>query len=218
VTWLARLYIWATYRLYNEFAWAYDLVSWLVSLGRWSGWRLSVLEQISGPRVLEIGFGTGELLSEMAVRGLKPVGLDLSPAMHRIAARKLSRRGLQVPQVRGVAQAMPFPDGVFDAIVCTFPAGYILDAATLHEAARVLSPPDTATGRGGGRLVIAGLIVGIDVPVWRTAMQLLDGVEGEAVLDHFTSLARAAGLQVRVLKQDGGRFHVPVIVAERRMA
>jgi ubiquinone/menaquinone biosynthesis C-methylase UbiE len=218
VTWLGRLYIWATHRLYNEFAWFYDLASWIVSLGRWSGWRLSALDQIAGTRVLEIGFGTGELLSEMAVRGLKPVGLDLSPAMQRITAGKLFRRGLDVPQVRGIAQAMPFPNEVFDAVVCTFPAGYILDPATLYEAARVLSPPDVATGSGGGRLVIVGLIVTVDIPVWRTAMQLVSDVEGEVVLDHFTGLAHAAGLQVKVLEQQGGRFRVPVIVAERRAA
>jgi ubiquinone/menaquinone biosynthesis C-methylase UbiE len=215
VTWLGRLYIWATHRLYNEFAWAYDLVSWVVSLGRWSGWRLSVLDQIAGPRVLEIGFGTGELLSEMAMRGLEPVGLDLSPAMHRIAAGKLARRGLDVPRVRGIAQAMPFPDWVFDAIVCTFPAGYILDAATLYEAARVLKPPDSDTGRGGGRLVVVGLTVAVDSAAWRSAMQFLFGVEDEATLERFARLARAAGLQVKVLEQEGGRFRVPVIVAER---
>jgi ubiquinone/menaquinone biosynthesis C-methylase UbiE len=215
LTWLGRLYIWATYRLYYEFAWAYDLASWIVSLGRWSGWRRSALDHVAGPRVLEIGFGTGELLLEMAARGLKPVGLDLSPAMHRIAARKLSRRGLGVSRVRGIAQAMPFPDEVFDAIVTTFPAGYIMDPATLYEAARVLSPPNVAAGEGGGRLIVVGLTVTVDLPAWRSAMRFLFGGEGEAALDGFTALAQAAGLQVAVFEQEGGRFRVPVIVAER---
>ena len=215
MTWLGRLYIWATYRLYYEFAWAYDLASWIVSLGRWSGWRLSALDYVAGPHVLEIGFGTGELLLEMGARGLTPVGLDLSPAMHRITARKLSRRVLGVPLVRGITQAMPFPEATFDAIVSTFPAGYILDPATLYEAARVLSPPDVAAGRGGGRLVVVGLTVAVDLPTWRSAMRFLFGGEGEAALDRFTALAQAAGLQVAVLKREGGRFRVPVIVAER---
>ena len=216
MTWFGRLYIWATYRLYNEFAWAYDLVSWLVSLGRWSGWRLSALDQITGPRVLEVGFGTGELLSEMAVRGLEPVGLDASPAMHRVAARKLARRALDIPRVSGVVQAMPFPDRSFDSIVCTFPAGYILEPATLCEAARVLSPPDQATGKGGGRLVVVGIVVAIDIPVWRRAMQFLFGVQGVAVLERFTELAQAAGLHVGILEQGNGSMRVPVIVAERQ--
>ena len=216
VTWLGRLYIWATYRLYSEFAWAYDLVSWLVSLGRWSGWRLSALDQITGQRVLEVGFGTGELLSEMAVRGLAPVGLDASPAMHRVTARKLARRALDVPRVSGVVQAMPFPDERFDSIVCTFPAGYILEPATFCETARVLSPPDPATGKGGGRLVVVGMVVAIDVPVWPRAMQFLFGVQGGAVFERFTGLAQAAGLQVDILEQGNGRMRVPVVVAERQ--
>ena len=218
MTWLGRLYIWATYRLYDEFAWAYDLVSWLVSLGRWSGWRLSALDQITGQRVLEVGFGTGELLSEMAVRGLEPVGLDASPAMHRVTARKLARRALDIPRVSGVTQAMPFPDGSFDSIVCTFPAGYILEPATLCEAARVLSPPDPATARAGGRLVVVGMVVAIDVPVWRRAMQFLFGAQGGAVLERFTGLAQAAGLHVDILEQGDGRMRVPVVVAERQHA
>ena len=215
VTWLGRLYIWATYRLYDEFAWAYDLVSWLVSLGHWSGWRLSALDQITGKRVLEVGFGTGELLSEMAVRGLDPVGLDASLAMHRVTARKLALRGLDIPRVSGIVQAMPFPDESFDSVVCTFPAGYILEPATLCETARVLSSPDPATGRGGGRLVVVGLVVAIEVPVWRRAMQFLFGAQGEDVIDRFTDLAQAAGLLVDILEQDNGRVRVPVVVAER---
>jgi len=216
MTWVGRLYIWATYRLYNEFAWAYDFVSWLVSLGRWSGWRLSTLDQITGQRVLEVGFGTGELLSEMAVRGLDPVGLDASPAMHRVTARKLARRALDVPRVSGVVQAMPFPAESFDSIVCSFPAGYILELATLCEAARVLSPPDPAIGKGGGRLVVVGMVVAIDVPAWRRVMQFLFGVQGGAVLERFTGLAQAAGLQVHILEQGNGRIRVPVVVAERQ--
>jgi ubiquinone/menaquinone biosynthesis C-methylase UbiE len=65
MTWFARLYLWATHRLYDEFAWAYDLASWLVSLGRWSGWRRRALDHVVGQRVLEVGFGTGGLLLEL---------------------------------------------------------------------------------------------------------------------------------------------------------
>ena len=215
MTWLGRLYIWATHRLYDEFAWAYDLVSWVVSLGRWSSWRLSALDSTVGKRVLEIGFGTGELLTEMAQRDLDPVGLDASLAMHRVTARKLARRGLDVPTAIGLAQSMPFPAESFDSVVSTFPAGYILDLATLEETARVLCRPDPSTGKAGGRLVVVGLVVSVDVPVWRQVMQFLFGVQGDLVLDQFTGLAQAAGLYVDVLELGSGRVRVPVVVAER---
>ncbi|HOG46271.1 MAG TPA: class I SAM-dependent methyltransferase, partial [Anaerolineae bacterium] len=159
LAWPARGYRWATERLYHEFAWAYDAVSWLVSLGRWSGWRRQALAYVGGPRVLELGFGTGELLIEMAGRGWQAVGLERSPAMQRVTARKLRRQGLRVPRLCGAAQALPLAAASLDAIVATFPADYILAPGTWHEAARALRP--------GGRLVIAGLFVELDLPALR---------------------------------------------------
>lgn len=216
MTWLARLYIWATYRLYQELAWAYDLVSWLVSLGHWSGWRRSALDYVVGRRVLEVGFGTGELLVEMAGRDLAAIGVDPSLAMHRVAARKLSRRHVEVPRLQGLAQAMPFADEQFDAILCTFPAGYIVEAQTLLEVARLLRPRNPVTGDGGGRLVVVGMVVWMDNRLWRRATQLLFGAGGEAVVDRFRRLAEAAGLQVSVSDCRGPGLRVPVVLAERR--
>jgi hypothetical protein len=111
---------------------------------------------------------------------------------------------------------MPFPDECFDSIVCTFPAGYILHLATLFEVARVLCSPDPATDKVGGRLVVAGMVVTVDVPVWRRVMQFLFGVQGGAVLEQFTGLARIAGLHVDILEHGSGRVRVPVVVAERQ--
>ena len=148
-TWRVRLYLWATRRLYNEFAWAYDSVSWLVSLGQWSRWRSATMEHITGQRVLETGCGTGVLLCEMSDSGLQVTGLDPSPAMRRIARRRLARRGIRVPLVTGIAQALPFAAGAFDTVVATYPAEYILSPDTFAEAARVLALR--------GRLVISGL-------------------------------------------------------------
>ena len=216
MTWLGRLYIWATYRLYDELAWAYDLVSWAVSLGRARGLRLAALDHVTGRRVLEIGFGTADLLAEMARRDLEPVGLDASPAMHRVAARKLARRGLEAPRVRAVTQGLPFPDGSFDAVVSTFPAGYIMHAATLREVARLLRPPDPVTGQGGGRFIVAGLVVEIAVPALQRAVQALLGWEDRAVVERFANLVQAAGFGVKVLEAQNGWLRAPLVVAERR--
>lgn len=215
MTWLARLYIWATHRLYNEFAWAYDLASWLVSLGHWSAWRRSALDYVVGRRVLEVGFGTGELLIEMAHRDFQAVGLDLSPAMHRVTARKLSRRQIETPRLRGLVQAMPFVDGQFDSILCTFPAAYILDPETLREVARLLRPGSPVAGNGAGRLVVVGMVVGMDNRVWRRTMRFVFGASEESALDRFKRVAGAAGLQVTVIDAGGSGFHVPVVLAER---
>jgi ubiquinone/menaquinone biosynthesis C-methylase UbiE len=214
VTWLAKLYIWATYRLYDEFAWAYDLVSWLVSLGRWSEWRKSSLDYVAGQRVLEIGFGTGELLLEMARREMQVVGLELSTAMQRITTSKMARRGLDVPRLRGIVQAMPFADGQFDTVVSTFPATYILEPDTLQEVARLLRPPNPHTGSEGGRFVVVGMVVWKEGWLWRRAVRLLFGSgSGESAFSRFERIATAAGLRVKVIDLVDQGWHVPVIVA-----
>jgi len=137
---------WGFHLLYNQFAWTYDAVSWLVSLGNWRRWQRAVIPHLRGERVLDLACGTGNLLIDLAEAGYRPCGLDLSPYMVRITRRKLRRRGLGVPLCRGRAQALPFAGGVFDAVVATFPAGFILHPATLREVTRVLRP--------GGRAVV----------------------------------------------------------------
>jgi len=137
--------------LYNELAWLYDAVSWLVSMGLWRRWQRSALAFLPSPgaRVLELGCGPGHLLVEMAARGYRIAGLDLSPGMARLAGRRLRRAGRPASGVllcRGRAGALPFAPGSFDAVVATFPTAYIVDPACLGSLARVL--------RAGGRLVI----------------------------------------------------------------
>lgn len=213
VTWFAKLYLWATHRLYDELAWAYDLASWLVSLGRWSGWRQRALDYVVGQRVLEVGFGTGELLLELGRRDCEVVGLDLSPAMHRVTARKLRRQGVEIPRVCASVRSMPFADGWFDSIVSTFPADYILEETTLCEVARLLCPPNPINGSPGGRFIVVGMVVSSDHWLWRWAMRLFFGSQGETALGRFERIASAAGLSVRVLEKEGRGLRVPVVLA-----
>jgi SAM-dependent methyltransferase len=215
VTWFARLYLWATYRLYYEFAWAYDLAAWLVSLGRWAGWRSSALSYVKGERVLEVGFGTGELLAEMAGQGLRVVGLELSMPMHRRTARKLARKGLAVPRVRAAVQDAPFAEGCFDAIVSTFPAGYILEAASLREMARLLRRPDPVLGAEGGRLIVVGLFMRWENRFWNWVMGLLFGEQEGVALERFGRVSQRAGLRVTVIDPGGHGLRAPVVLAER---
>ncbi len=149
-SWPQRAYLWACDRLYHELAGGYDPISWLVSLGGWDRWRRLALDVVQG-RVLELGYGTGALLATLTAAGRPVVGLELAPAMQRVAARRFARAGMQPPQVRGDAAALPLAANCFDTVLATFPAPYILAPATLAECRRVLKP--------GGRLVIVGLWV-----------------------------------------------------------
>lgn len=226
--WLRRLYGWACERLYAELAWSYNLVSWLVSFGWWEQWRVVALSYVQGPRVLEIGFGTGELLPKLAARTVLTVGLDLSPAMHRQALRKLWRLGLTLPLVQARAQAMPFADHRFDTIIATFPAPYILEPTTLAECARLLALPPTVTSstiaaqRGrGGQLIIVGLWVDFAQPQWTRWTRwipLFYGRPSAATLARLADLFTTAGFSATLVDRPVGPFRVGVVIAERSAA
>lgn len=124
--------------LYHQFAWTYDGVAWLVSLGAWRKWVLSVVPYLNGPRTLEIGYGPGHLQTTLCQKGITPFGLDESRQMENITRRRLTRLGLQPNLVRGDALALPFVQRSIHQVVMTFPSEYILNPTTLAEIHRVL--------------------------------------------------------------------------------
>ncbi len=132
--------------LYNELAWTYDSVSWLVSLGQWRDWQQVAIPFLKGYRILELAHGPGHMLVALRLAGHEVVGTDLSPAMLRLARNRLESRGLQAPLVRAAAQDLPFAGGSFDSVLATFPAEFIAEPHSIASLNRVLCP--------GGRLVI----------------------------------------------------------------
>jgi ubiquinone/menaquinone biosynthesis C-methylase UbiE len=143
---------WLEPRLYTRFAWSYDLVAWLVSLGQWKHWQVVGIDRLPPGSVLEIGHGPGHVMARL-LRSKRPAaGLDLSPQMSRQAARRLAKARLAKSLVRGRAQSLPFASGVFHGVISTFPSAYILDAQTAAEAWRVLRP-------GGPFIVLPGAYV-----------------------------------------------------------
>lgn len=151
--------------LYNEMAWCYDTVSWAVSLGHWHAWTRTSVLYLRGPRVLEIAFGTGDLLLDLRAAGVNVCGLDLSPHMVTVARRKLRKAGLPAPITRGSVTHLPFADGSFDSVVSTFPTPFIRQDDVLDELARVL--------RLGGCLVIVDRAQLLK-PAWTA--RLIDGL------------------------------------------
>jgi len=126
--------------LYHTFAWAYDTVAAVVSVGQWRSWVMSVVPYLSGPRILELGHGPGHLQARLLAEGRSAFGLDESCQMGWQARKRLLRKGYSPSLSRGMAQALPFPAGTFHQVVATFPSEYIADPRTLLEVYRVLVP------------------------------------------------------------------------------
>ncbi|MCL2850408.1 MAG: class I SAM-dependent methyltransferase [Micrococcales bacterium] len=104
----------------------------------------------SGCRVLDVGCGTGRLLTLLADRGAIGSGVDVSPEMVAVAQAANPQMDIR----EGTAEHLPFEDAAFDMVV-TCLAYHHMDAREtfLAEAVRVLVP--------GGRVVIVEPRLGV---------------------------------------------------------
>lgn len=139
-TWLANILKVFFKLLYHPFAWSYDLVANIVSVGMWNKWRQSILPDLNGLNILEIGHGPGHLQKELLAPNKIIHGLDLSPQMGRIAFKRLMKLGQHPNLVNGKVQQLPYSSNSFDQIAATFPSEYILSSKTIQEIYRVLKP------------------------------------------------------------------------------
>src|SRR5205814_1088053 len=109
---------------------AYDWVSRTFFRGEWRHWQRAAIPPLAGipstpslgagtrPRVLEAGFGTGDLQADLRAAGYAPYGVDLSAAMARIGQRKAHRAGAGAFRLaRAATQALPFRTASFAAVV-----------------------------------------------------------------------------------------------------
>ncbi|GIJ09890.1 class I SAM-dependent methyltransferase [Micromonospora andamanensis] len=143
----------------------YDPFSRLAGIGRIHGQLMDRANLRSGQRILEIGCGTGNLLTALGRRlpGIDALGIDPDPAALRRARRKAARRRLPIRYEQAFAGALPLPDDSVDRVLSAFMLHHLdSDEHTraLGEVRRVLRPggelhvldfDGTPSGRGGGR-------------------------------------------------------------------
>ena len=154
-------------------------------------------------RLLDVGCGTGAASRKAAALARSVVGVDLSSEMLREAG-ELARAIDNVTFMQADAEALPFADGSFTAVLCTNSFHHYPNPAnTLREMSRVLSP--------AGRLVVGDPCA--DVWTVRVADVFLKRMEpGHIRLyrsDEMASFLYGAGLtDVRVRKLIDGAMTI----------
>ena len=115
-------------------------------------YRQRLLELVpDGVSLLEIGVGTGGLLSELAARASPVIGVDHSPAMLTEARRRLDDKSIGGIELRlGEMTHLPLPDASVGCVVANMVLHHAADPpAVLTEIRRVLV--------SGGVLLLADL-------------------------------------------------------------
>lgn len=98
---------------------------------------LDAAEVGAGTRLLDVGCGTGMLLTLAAGRGARPSGIDVTPELLAIARRRLPEADLR----EGDMESLPWDDEAFDAVTGVNAFQFAGDPGrALAEAARVLAP------------------------------------------------------------------------------
>jgi SAM-dependent methyltransferase len=119
--------------------------------------------------LLDVGCGTAPLLVAATSRYQKLVGVDIAFRWLVVAKKRLAEAKLQIPLICACAEALPFPDGVFDRVVPDSVLEHLQDQrqglAECHRALRsggylfTATPnkfslgPDPHTGIWGGSML-----------------------------------------------------------------
>lgn len=150
-------------RLFSPIASNYDRTAQVLGLLQYSRWHEFLLGRLrlsAGDSVLDMATGPGALAVRLARRdGLRVTAADVTRPMLLQAA---TRGGGRVDLVECNAEAVPFGDGAFDAVIFSYLLRYVSDVpATLLELARSLKP--------GGTMASLDFAVprGVWYPLWR---------------------------------------------------
>jgi len=98
----------------------------------------------AGWRVLDVATGSGNAAIAAARHGSTAVGVDYVPALLERGRMRAEAEGLAVALLEGDAEALPFPDGSFDAVTSVFGSMFAPDhARAAAELLRVCRPGGT---------------------------------------------------------------------------
>ncbi|QDV85807.1 class I SAM-dependent methyltransferase [Planctomycetes bacterium TBK1r] len=145
-----------TQQFYDRISHAYDLIA---DGGEHEARQrgLKLLDVQPGESVLEIGYGTGHSIVELAESAGESghvTGIDISPGMQEVAQKRVSKAAIEsrVELLVGAVPPLPMQDDTFDIVTMSFTLElFPLETipVVLAECRRVLKP--------GGRLGVVSM-------------------------------------------------------------
>jgi ubiquinone/menaquinone biosynthesis C-methylase UbiE len=103
--------------------------------------ELRVLGNVRGKDILEVGCGAAQFGIELARRGARVTGVDLSTEQLRHARQNIRKAGVEYRLLRGNAEDLSlFKARSFDIVTSDFALGFIDIDRLFPEVARVLRP------------------------------------------------------------------------------
>lgn len=177
---------------------------------RYLTWRERLWSLVAGPKVLEIGVGTGKNIP-FYPPGMEITAIDLTPSMLERAKKRAMKSGVEVNLLLGDVQNLEFPDHTFDTVLATYVFCSVPDPVLgLEEVLRVTKP-------GGQALFIEhvrseNLLLG-------ALMDMVDPLVARMIGPHINRRTvqnvERAGLQISMVENLGHGGIFKLIVARK---
>jgi phosphatidylethanolamine/phosphatidyl-N-methylethanolamine N-methyltransferase len=194
---------------YQRIAPMYDRME-VIAERSYQPWRTRLWSMVRGPKVLEVGVGTGKNMPYYP-EGLDITAIDLTPGMLSRARKRVAQLNIAVDLHLGDVQCLDFPDGVFDEVVATFVFCSVPNPLLgLEEVARVIKP--------GGRVFLlehvrtANPVLGTFMDILNPAVARLTGVN---INRHTVENVNLSGLRLEKVEELGMGDIFKLIVARR---
>jgi demethylmenaquinone methyltransferase/2-methoxy-6-polyprenyl-1,4-benzoquinol methylase len=142
-------------KIYDRASVAYDIISYRSDRLKKKGIDIARVKE--GNKVLEVGFGTGQILLELAKKvgeTGKVYGIEISPKMLEKTMKRVKKCGLsnRVNLKLGDARKLPYDEGTFDMLFNS----YMLDLIDTPEIPQIFSEFKRVL-KPGGRLVLVNV-------------------------------------------------------------